>query len=129
MNGFFVCTICSAKKRSDKGLLPAIKRYQSRRIQHAYQLSQQLGQGFLILSGEYGLLEPKAPIPNYDHLLRLEEVEALVPRLVKQFQKYGVREVLFVAEPRTAENWEAYYQALEQACKALAIPIQYQILS
>ncbi len=68
------CTYCSAKKDRSQGELPAIQRYRSHRIKSVYIAAVSLGLKFLILSGEYVILEPSDPIPYYDHLLQSSEV-------------------------------------------------------
>jgi hypothetical protein len=61
MNAF--CTYCSASKSQAPGNIPAIQRYQSRRIRKVCQAATTLGLKFYILSGEFGLISPQQPIP------------------------------------------------------------------
>jgi hypothetical protein len=63
-------TACSATKRSDAGLLPAIDRYNGpsfRTLRKALrELAEERRPTVLILSGKFGLIESGKPIPNYD---------------------------------------------------------------
>lgn len=78
------CTYCSAEKETDEYLLPAIQRYFSERILRISQAAAKVGTGFFILSGEFGLLEPKELIPYYDHLLVADQIEAMAFKLADQ---------------------------------------------
>lgn len=70
---FLLILACSSRKRSDPGLLPAIKRYSG--VNFAV-LAKARREGrcppnldVLILSAKYGLLEPQTPIPDYDQVM------------------------------------------------------------
>jgi vancomycin permeability regulator SanA len=63
------------RKKRDETPIPAIERYKSIRIQTVFSLAKEQGIKFLILSGDYGLLEAKDKIDFYDHLLLEHEVE------------------------------------------------------
>jgi len=113
------CTYCSAEKRRDPAPLPAIERYLDRRIRRVAEGAGRAGAAFFILSGAYGLLEPQAPIPWYDHLLLDEEVEAMAERVAGQLAAAGVEELVFHtvgedADPHTLP----YRQVVERACAA-----------
>lgn len=89
------CTYCSSDKRTDPGRIPAIDRYLDVRIQDLATQAEEAGAAFLILSGEYGLLRPEDPIPWYDHLLRTEEVDALVERVAAQMKDLSVTSIVW----------------------------------
>jgi hypothetical protein len=62
---------CSATKRYDLGLLPALSRYDGpafRTLRNALAaIAPAHRPDVLILSGKYGLITPTTPLPNYDH--------------------------------------------------------------
>jgi len=62
-----LCTYCSATKNRTPGEISAVQRYRSSRIERVYKAACTLGLPFRILSGEYGLVPPERPIPDYDH--------------------------------------------------------------
>jgi hypothetical protein len=71
---------CSATKRHDPGLLPAVHRYDGpsyRTLRRflADHPARWCALDILILSAEFGLIRGDNPIPNYDR--RIDEVRAL----------------------------------------------------
>jgi hypothetical protein len=102
MNAF--CTYCSALKSQAPGNIPAIQRYQSLRIRKICQAATELGLGFYILSGEFGLISPHQPIPFYDHLLRPEEVPVMVERVNKQLHEHGLASLVYFTRPLTSSD-------------------------
>ncbi len=118
------CTYCSAFKSQAPGNIPAIQRYRSLRIQKVGQAAAELGLGFYILSGEFGLLPPQQPIPFYDHLLRPEEVPAMVERVAKQFREFGVTGLVYFTRPLTSSReLLPYYEVIKSACLREALPL------
>ena len=110
-------TYCSARKRSDEGLLPAIRRYQSSRIDRVYAAALQLGMAFFILSGEFGLLSPLQSIPWYDHLLKPDEVLALTDRVEAQIRRAEIaRLVYFTQSLAAAPDVIPYHDVMVGAC-------------
>jgi hypothetical protein len=112
-----VCTYCAGPKRDDGCLLPAVDRYRSRRIRTlALRAASEL-RPFLILSGEYGLLRGDEPIPWYDHLLLMDEVAALVPRVAAQLTALGIGAVEYHTAPLHAEAAvRPYFETITAAC-------------
>src|SRR5437016_9960050 len=96
------CTYCSRDKRKDPRLLQAIERYDNDRIRAAHKQALNDGVEFLILSGEYGVVSPSNHIPYYDHLLKREEVGALIERVTVQLQERQIRELVYFTKP-----WES----------------------
>jgi hypothetical protein len=118
------CTYCSAEEETDEQLLPAIRRYRSDRIARIYSASQVAGCGFFILSGEFGLLEPDAPIPYYDHLLVADEVETHAFCVAEQIKQHGITQILFFTLPVAKdEKLAPYHAALRLACELAHIPL------
>ncbi len=118
------CTYCSAEKDASDVLLPAIRRYRSDRIARIYSAALTAGCGFFILSGEFGLLDPNAPIPYYDHLLLANEVETQAFRVAEQIRQHGITQLLFFTLPVAKdEKLAPYHAALRLACQIVHIPL------
>lgn len=111
------CTYCSAEKDAAEELLPAIQRYRSERIRRIYESARNAGCGFYILSGEFGLLAPEALIPDYDHLLVADEIEANAFKLAEQIKRYSITQIVFFTLPVLLdEKLAPYHAALRLAC-------------
>ncbi len=122
------CTVCCKRKRRERGLLPATSRYVSKRIRYVHSESRRVGQPFLIVSGEYGLVGPMDPIPWYNHTLQPDEVDALVPTVAEQLVARGVSTLIFYARPSSTLGWQPYYSLLERACVHEGIPMEVRLL-
>ena len=73
---------CSSKKRSDRGLLPALERYDgpAYRVMNKFLRVHPSGSQSLdvyILSAEFGLIPSDKPIPNYDRRMTLQQAKEL----------------------------------------------------
>lgn len=118
------CTYCSRDKNKEPGKMPAIYRYLDTRIEKVYSAASQLGLGFYILSGEFGLLPPQEPIPWYDHLLRPEEVENLADRMTKQILEYEINGLVYFTKPCAQDsNVVPYHDAIVIACSRVSRPV------
>ena len=118
------CTTCSAAKREDPDPLPAIERYLDRRIREVESRAKAADAGFLILSGEYGLLKPEDPIPWYDHLLQPDEVAALIPRAEEQLRANETTSVyFFTIDPATDPYVQPYLDVITGACDRVGIEL------
>lgn len=124
----FYCTICCKMKRRARHPLPAVERYISRRISHVNRLSQKADSPFLILSGEYGLLEPGEMIPWYDKLLLAHEVPGMAETVASQLRRRGVGVIRFHALPKTAPGWAPYYMLMEEACSRAGVELSVTVL-
>ncbi len=112
-----LCTYCSATKSREPGEIPAIRRYQSFRIEKVHGAATTLGLPFRILSGEFGLLAADQPIPYYDHLLDATEVQALVPVLVQQIGSAAITGFVYFTKRLVSNpNLVPYHDALRAAC-------------
>ncbi|MCS6923799.1 MAG: hypothetical protein NZM10_05415 [Fimbriimonadales bacterium] len=84
---------CSARKRVDAGLLPAMERYDGifyrvvRRWQQHASPELRRRTDILILSAEFGLLEASTPIPYYDRKMDSARARFLQPRVVDALRK------------------------------------------
>lgn len=117
-----VITYCSGPKRKDAGGLPAIERYDSQRIRDLAELEDGF---FLILSGEFALLEAEEYIPWYDHLLTSAEVQEMAVTVADQMLEYEPEEVEYHTADSTAYPEVApYQQVMEKACRFAGIPLE-----
>ena len=121
----FLVTTCSAEKDTSPGLLPAIERYQHPRIQWVYLESRRLSRPMLILSGEFGLLEPLDPIPWYDHALQMAEVNDLLPSIEQKLSTLQAERLIFYARPASEPGWAPYHAALEGACSRASVRLKW----
>ena len=121
-------TTCCAEKRKDEDLLPAKIRYQSQRVQTVVAESERTKTPLLIFSGEFGILEADEPIPWYNKVLGEEDVEMMVPWVISQLRDRSVTKVTLFARPKDTPGWKPYYSVIEQACRAMGIPITVEII-
>lgn len=120
----WLCTYCSGDKSHSRGLLPAIERYRSARIAAADAAAAALGVRFCILSAEYGLISPVAPIPYYDHLLTRDEIPALAQRVARQLGELGITRLVFVTRPLSVDSGAAPYgEVLAMAAASCSVPV------
>ncbi len=111
-------TYCSGRKKEDPEPMPAVRRYVSARIRAVHRKSREDAAPFAILSGEFGLLGPYQRIPYYNHLLRADEVESLLPQVVGYLGRKGVRAVRFFHDPlRKDPRLAPYIDAIKRACR------------
>jgi hypothetical protein len=85
-----------------------------------------LGLKFLILSGKYGILEPRDPIPYYDHLLQSSEVSEHSKRVADQLEALGVKDLIFFAGSLSAdENLKPYFDCIKIASQKAGIELKF----
>ncbi len=119
-------TYCSAEKRTDGSLLPAIERYRSDRIKRIYSAALACSVDFFILSGEFGLVSPNQPIPYYDHLLVSDEIKLHSANIVEQIKKYGITQIIFFTLPVALdESLAVYHASLRLACQSASIKLSF----
>jgi hypothetical protein len=115
-------TYCARDKNPASGLMPAGERYLSSRIRETGEAAATLKVRFLILSGLYGLLDAAEPIPNYDHLLTIEQVPAHADLLAGQLAEKGVGKVVFVSRSlATDPGVGPYREAIGKACAKIGV--------
>lgn len=121
-----VITYCSGPKRRDPGGLPAIERYESPRIRRLAEA----GEGFfMILSGEFALLEAEQLIPWYDHLLEENEVMEMAVTVADQIIEYEPSEVEYhTADPEAFPLVRPYLQVMDKACRFAGVPLDIILL-
>jgi len=117
-------TYCSYSKASNVGLIPAIHRYQSSRIQKVFSSANLLNLDFFILSGEYGLIHYLHPIPWYDHLLIPTKVGSLIDLVACQIKEYGImRLVYFTKHLMNSKSILPYHDTIVAACSRESVPV------
>ncbi|MCK9995028.1 MAG: hypothetical protein KAH56_01975, partial [Candidatus Krumholzibacteria bacterium] len=117
-----VVTYCSREKDPSAGLLPAVDRYLSSRIRVSFEAASQLGTGFRILSGLYGLLDADREIPEYDHLLTDDQVPGHALKIEQQLRESAVGRVVFVTRTLAADpGTSAYRKAMRRACEGAGV--------
>ncbi len=124
----YFCTTCSKRKRRTPQLLPARKRYLSRRIRFVWRESRKLNKPLLILSGKYGLLDPDKKIPWYDQALLPDVAEALAQKAAQQLRARGATSLRFYALPRNTRGWPPYYAVIKKAGAQLGLALHFQIM-
>lgn len=124
----YLCTTCCKRKRRDARLLPARERYLSSRIRFVLAESRRRDRPLVILSGEYGLLDPDDAIPWYDERLTPQSVDALAPTVARQLARKGATHVDFYARARATPGWAPYFRLLERACREQGIPLTHRRL-
>lgn len=122
------CTYCSGRKARAPELLPAIARYQSRRILDVAERAVRDGASFIILSGEFGLLHREDLIPFYDHLLQPYEVPALIGRVAGQLRRTGVQALSYFTESLSRPELAPYCDTIVGAARAAGVPLEIHIL-
>ena len=105
-------------------MLAAIDRYVDKRIDDVQSAAATLGAQFMILSGEYGLLNPSDPIPYYDHLLISEEIAEHASLVSQQLVDTGVHQITFFSVPAAADPYiEPYLACITNACTKAGVDI------
>lgn len=124
-----LCSYCSAVKREDDGLLPAIERYLSERLRTLWQHGCAQRTPLYILSGEFGLLGAEDSIPWYDHLLRPDEVALLAVGVAARLRELGVDDVEHhTASPEEHPEVRPYLAAIGAACAAAGASLHIVVL-
>ena len=116
------CTYCSRNKNHQKNPLPAIQRYECKRIENIFNASKLINIGFFILSGEYGILEPDELIEHYDHLLKMDEAMVLSNKVSDQLINKHITRLIYFSEPLSTKTLIPYYICISSACMKSSIP-------
>jgi hypothetical protein len=115
----FLVTICCREKDRAAGLLPAVRRYRSRRIVRIAELAGETGLDLAILSGLYGLIDAEEPIPYYDRLMG----EGDITRVTEVNREYLRRReidgvIFFLPDPAIDPHVKPYLKSMEGAAAA-----------
>jgi hypothetical protein len=115
--GRVVLTTCCAEKRRNAEPLSAVRRYTHPRLRVAEALARDQGVPLMILSGVFGLVDARTPLPWYDHALRPSEALGLSGSVAGRLNSRGVTAVMFVCEPLATPGWAPYHDAVIRACE------------
>ncbi|XKT75205.1 MAG: DUF6884 domain-containing protein [Patescibacteria group bacterium UBA2103] len=121
-----ICTICSKKKNTQTGFLPAKDRYLGDHINTASNISQKQKCEFFILSGKYGLIHAQEPIPYYDYLLTDDAADKLTEKVGAQIKENNITEIIFYTENNP--NWKPYEKVITSASEKLQVSLRVQNL-
>ena len=98
--------------------MPAIERYKSSRIQQVYFAAQSLNIDFFILSGKFGIISSKKMIPDYDFMLKKENVTEHSIKVESQLDSLEIKQIIFfmrsILEDKTLKS---YVESIKKACK------------
>ncbi len=120
-----LATYCSALKNETVELVASHKRYKSNRIESIRIKAQNLAIPFFILSGKFGLIRSDQPIPYYDHLLVMAEVESHSKLVAEQIKEAGISKIEFFSRSIHEDpNIKAYLDCMKMACETNSIPLQ-----
>lgn len=112
-------TICCREKDRAEGLLPAVRRYRSERIDRLARLAGEAGLPFAILSGFFGLIEAEEPIPYYDRLMSADDVERIAAAATEFLRERGIQEVIFcLPDPALDPHVGPYLASMEKSAAA-----------
>jgi hypothetical protein len=85
-----------------------------------------LGLRFLILSGEYGILEPSDPIPYYDHILQSSEVSEHAKKVAAQLEALGVKDLIHFGRSLSEDvNLKPYFDCIKLASQMAGIELKF----
>jgi len=120
-----VCTVCCRDKLTEPGLIPARKRYLSKRIARVGFLADAAGFPFAILSGKYGLIDAEHPIPHYDKLMQPEEVDPLATANAHYLVGRGIERVIFLAaDLETDPRGKPYLASIREGAKRAGVILE-----
>ena len=110
-------------------MLPAVDRYQSERIDKIAGIARGKGYPFAILSGKYGLIDSRQPIPYYDKLLTEKDIPAAVRKSTLFLEGRSIEKILFLLpDPAVDPHVTPYIKTMEQACAATAIDLEIRFV-
>ncbi len=114
-----LATICCREKDRLEGLLPAVRRYRSERIDRLARLAGQAGLPFAILSGRFGLIDAEEPIPYYDRLMNEGDVGRIASAALKYLKQHKVASVVFcLPDPEFDPHVGPYLRSMQKATAA-----------
>lgn len=91
MGRYLLILACSDEKKKDPGLLPAIERYDGYFFKIIKKMMRRgefpSSVDILILSAEYGLIEPNTPIKYYDRRMNKQRAMELRPKVMEKLRE------------------------------------------
>ena len=113
-----VCTICCREKDRAEGVLPARRRYRSKRIEAVAELAREAGRPFIILSGKYGLIDEDEPIPYYNKLMGEEDLGDIIAANIAFLDENKVEKVIFLCpDPAIDPHVKPYLRSIQAAAR------------
>jgi tetratricopeptide (TPR) repeat protein len=95
----------------------------SERIERVHAAASSLKLPFLILSGRFGLIQPEQRIPAYDHLLKSQEVPALIELVLGQVPPLGIDRFVYCTKPlASSTNLRPCHDTIVGACRRMSLP-------
>lgn len=113
-----IITVCSKRKDTSPGMLPAHKRYQGAHVERVRKIAEEQEIPFFILSGKHGLIPANKPVEYYDYRLDDQGVKTLIRLVKKQIGAFGITSIDFYTEGKL--SWAPYRDALALAAKCRA---------
>lgn len=111
-----IVTICGRDKDQRKEPIPAVDRYLSSRIKKIYTLAEKAGLPFAILSGKFGLIYGRDPIPYYDKLLSEADIEAVAEKSLSFLTGNQIKRIIFFPpDPEKDHHVGPYIETMRRA--------------
>jgi len=124
-----VCTICCREKDRSEGVLPAIRRYKSKRIEAVAGLARDAGLPLAILSGKYGLIYADEPIPYYDKLMGEGDLGEIIAANINFLEKNNVGKVIFLCpDPAIDPHVQPYLRSIQAAARGTRCKLETILL-
>lgn len=120
-------TYCSKDKDRTRKNLPAIKRYNSNRINEINALAQKQDEKFAILSAKYGLIMPQEEIPFYDELMREQHIPQLITGVKNFIKTKNVEKVIYHTKEVEGQRIP-YFKLMKNACETLEIDFEKRMI-
>lgn len=120
-------TYCSKEKDRTRKDLPAIQRYDSKRIDQVKALAEEKEEEFAILSGKYGLIGPEEEIPFYDELMRERNIPRLITGVKNYLEARNIEKVVYHTREVEGER-RPYFKLIKNACGGLNIELEKKII-
>ena len=120
-------TYCSKDKDRTRKDLPAIDRYESKRIDNVKALAEEEDEKFAILSEKYGLIDPEEEIPFHDELLRERNIPQLITGVKNFLESNNIDKVIYHTKKVENER-KPYFKLMKNACEGLDIKLEKKIM-
>ena len=119
-------TTCTADKDPSRHMVPARDRYRGARVCAAVARSERSGLPLLFLSGVYGVISAETPLPWYDHALRPDEVDGLIPVIADQLAVIGPTVLTALLRPAQTPGWQPYHRLLIGGCQQAGVSLHIE---
>ncbi|MDP8236219.1 MAG: hypothetical protein P9M08_07530 [Candidatus Erginobacter occultus] len=124
-----LATICCREKDRAEGLIPAVRRYRSRRIGRIAELAGEIGLELAILSGLYGLIDAEEPIPYYDRLMEEGDIARVTVVNREYLRRRKIDGVIFcLPDPAIDPHVKPYLKSMEASAAAAGCGLKVFLL-